>query len=142
MSLKTYTLISSLIFLLIFLIFSILTGITICILQLDFQYFILYVYRIINHIFEVYYVVCVSILFVLLTLITYHLKKSRSLIFIFFISFMFGIILYEYDLRSIFIYKSQPLDRNFYTYFISYTITTIIGYIMFKKTWKYIEYEK
>ncbi|MDH6209792.1 hypothetical protein M2254_001376 [Chryseobacterium sp. BIGb0186] len=142
MSLKIYTLISSLIFLLILLIFSILTGITICIVQLDFQYLILYIFRIINHIFEAYYLVCVSILFVLLTLITYHLKKSRSLIFIFFISFMFGVIFYEYDLRSIFIYKSQPLDRNFYTYFISYTITTIIGYIMFKKTWKYIEDEK
>lgn len=142
MSLKTYTLISILIFLLILLIFSILTGITICVLQLDFQYLVLYIYRIINHIFEVYYLFCISILFVFLTLITYHLKKSRSIIFIFFMSFIFGIILYEYDLKSIFIYKSQPLDRNFYTYFISYTITTVIGYIMFKKTWKYIEDEK
>lgn len=142
MSLKFYTVFNFLFFILILLIFSILSSVLICIVQYNFQYLILYLFRMISHIFEPYNLFCISCFFITYILISYYLKNSRNIFFVVLLGSVLGIIVYQYDLRAIFIYKSLPLDNSFYIYFISYVITLICGYKLLKQLWKNIDYEK
>lgn len=136
MSLKIYTIINCFIFSLILLIFSLILSILICIIQFDFRFWFLYLIQIISHIFEPYNFICISFFFVLYILITYYLKKSRNIIFTIFSGLVFGLILNEYEVRSLFVYKSYPLTQYFYTYLIAYCITLLIWYMILKKVWK------
>ncbi|MDR6546377.1 ABC-type uncharacterized transport system involved in gliding motility auxiliary subunit [Chryseobacterium rhizosphaerae] len=136
MSLKIYTIINSFIFSIILLMFSLVVSISICITQCDFNFLYLYLFRGINHIFESFNLFSLVFFFISSTLITYYLKKTRTLFFCLVSSLILGVFLNMYDIKALFIYKSQPIDRYFYIYLISYMITSMIWYILLKKVWK------
>ncbi len=136
MSLKLYTLLSFLTYLSILFLFSILTSLLICIIQLNFEFWFLYLLRLINHIFEIYNLFYISIFFIIITLTTYYLKKLRNLFFMLLSSLLLVIILNYYDLKVLFCYKSQPIDQYFYLYLISYTVCVVVWYRILKKFWK------
>lgn len=135
MSLKLYLTINFFIFLTLLLGLSLLISIFTCIVQSDFIFLYLYIYRCISHIFEAYYLFCLSSFFILFNLITFYFKKTRNLAFIGFISIILGVVLNDYELRVLFVYKSQPIDQNFYIYFISYLIAVLLWYTILKKVW-------
>lgn len=136
MSLKIYLAINCFFFPLLLLIFSILFSVSICLVQADFSYLYLYIFRSINHIFEVFNFFCLISFFIISTLITYYLNKTRNIFFILCSGLVLGIFLNMYDIKALFIYKSQPIDRYFYIYSISYCITLLVWYKFLKKIWK------
>jgi len=135
MSLRAYTVLNLVTFLSILFFFTIISSIAICLTQFDFSFLFLYVFRNINHIFEIHNIVALTIFFIVIILITFHMKETRKLFFIMLLSAMLIVILNSHDLKSFFIYKSQPLDKYFYIYFISYILSFIIWYMLLKKTW-------
>lgn len=136
MSLKLYTFLLAIVYLLILFVFSILTSLFICIVQLNFEFWGLYLLRIINHLFEPFNSFSLFLFFILSTFVTYKITYTRNFIVIFIITLILYIVLNLYDLKSIFIYKSRPIDQYFYVYFTSYLISLIIWYIILKKIWK------
>jgi len=136
MSLKLYIALSSFTYILILVLFSVLFSLLICIIQVNFEYLFLYFLRIVSHIFEIYNLFYICLFFIFYTLNTYFLKKSRNLIFMILSSLLLVVILNYYDLKILFIYKSQPVDQYFYLYIISYTICIIILYRILNKIWK------
>ena len=135
MSLKEYTVINCFTFLLILLFFTTISSFAICLLQLDFSSLFMYIFRNVSHIFEIHNIVALTIFFIVFISITYHMKETRKLFFIMLLSVILIIFLNSHDLKSFFIYKSQPLDKYFYIYFISYILSFIIWYMLLKKTW-------
>ncbi|KQT20670.1 hypothetical protein ASG22_16990 [Chryseobacterium sp. Leaf405] len=107
-----------------------------CIIQLNTEFWFLYVIRIISHVFENYNLFCITIYFILFNLITFYFEKFRNLFFIILVSIILGIVLNDHELRGLFIYKNQPIDQNFYVYLTSYTIVIVLWCIMLKKLWK------
>ncbi|SUX48879.1 Uncharacterised protein [Chryseobacterium indoltheticum] len=135
MSLRIYTVICSITFLLILLFFTIISSIAICLTQFDSSFLFLYIFRSINHIFELYNIIILTLFFVVFVIVTYYIKKTRKLFFTILLSVFLIIFLNINDLKSYFLYKSQPLDKYFYIYFISYTLSFMIWYVLLKKTW-------
>jgi hypothetical protein len=136
MSLKLYIALSSFTCILILVSFSVLFSLSICIMQTNFEFWLLYFLRIVTQIFETYNLFCICIFLIFFIIITFYLKKTRNLIFIILSSFLFGIIMNYYDLKILFIYKSQPVDQYFYLYIVSYVVCIIVWYNIFKKIWK------
>lgn len=136
MSLKLYIALSSFTCILILVSFSVLFSLSICIMQTNFEFWLLYFLRIVTQIFEIYNLFCICIFLIFFIMITFYLKKTRNLIFIILSSFLFGIIMNYYDLKILFIYKSQPVDQYFYLYIVSYVVCIIVWYNIFKKIWK------
>lgn len=136
MSLKLYTILLSLTFISSIFFFPILMSIITCIVQHNFEFWFLYLIRIIKHVFELYNFFCITVFFILFNLLTFYFEKSRNIIFIILVSTILGVALNDYELRALFIYKSQPVDQNFYIYLISYIITIVLWFMVLKKIWK------
>lgn len=107
----------------------------VCIMNINPEFLFLYIIQIISHIFEYYNLFCITLHFILLDIITFYFKRSRNLAFIGLSSTILGVILNDHELRVLFIYKSQPIDQNFYIYLISYVIAVLLWYIILKKVW-------
>lgn len=136
MSLRLYTILLTLSYVFTLLFFSVLMTTMICIMESNSKFWILYLIQIIRHFFESYNLFCLAIFFILFNVTTFYFKKIRSLTFIILVSAILGIVLNDYELRVLFVYKSQPITQNFYIYLISYTITIILWCTMLKKLWK------
>lgn len=136
MSLKLYLVINSFIFVTVLLLFSILISTLTCIVQSDFTFLYLYIYRCISHLFESYYLFCISSFFILFNVVTFYFEKIRNLTFVILISTILAFLLNDYELRVLFVYKSQPINQKFYIYLISYISTVLVWYVMLKKIWK------
>ncbi len=136
MSLKLYLVINSFIFVTVVLLFSILISTLTSIVQSDFTFLYLYVYRCISHLFESYYLFCVSSFFIIFNVVTFYFEKIRNLTFVILVSTILAFLLNDYELRVLFVYKSQPINQKFYIYLISYISTVLVWYVMLKKIWK------
>lgn len=136
MSLKLYLVINSFIFVTVLLLFSILISTLTCIVQSDFTFLYLYIYRCISHLFESYYLFCISSFFILFNAVTFYFEKIRNLTFVILVSSILAFLLNDYELRVLFVYKSQPINQKFYIYLISYISTVLVWYVMLKKIWK------
>lgn len=136
MSLKLYLVINSFIFVTVLLLFSILISTLTCIVQSDFTFLYLYIYRCISHFFESYYLFCISSFFILFNAVTFYFEKIRNLTFVILVSSILAFLLNDYELRVLFVYKSQPINQKFYIYLISYISTVLVWYVMLKKIWK------
>lgn len=133
MSLKIYSIINCFVFILILLFFIIISSFSICIAQFNFSFLILYIFRHITHVFEIYNAIVLLLFITGMILITYYIEKTRRLLFIMFLSLILIVALNTYDLKSIFIYKSQEIDIYFYTYFLSYVLSFTFWYVLLKK---------
>lgn len=100
------------------------------------HYEYLYIYRCISHLFESYYLFCISSFFILFNVVTFYFEKIRNLTFVILISTILAFLLNDYELRVLFVYKSQPINQKFYIYLISYISTVLVWYVMLKKIWK------
>ncbi len=136
MSLKLYLVINSFIFVTVLLLFSILISTLTSIVQSDFTFLYLYIYRCISHLFESYYLFCISSFFILFNVVTFYFEKIRNLTFVILVSTILAFLLNDYELRVLFVYKSQPINQKFYIYLISYISTVLVWYVMLKKIWK------
>ncbi|GEM_PF-6920262 len=136
MSLKVYTIINTFIFILILLFFTIISSVAICFVQLDFSFLFLYFLRNIGHLFEIYNIVVLILYFIVFILITYYNEKVRKLLFIIFSSLILITIVNIHDLKSLFIYRSQPVDKYFYAYLGAYIFTFLLWNILLKRIWK------
>lgn len=105
----------------------------VCIMNINPKFLFLYIIQITSHIFEYYNLFCITLHFILLDIITFYFKRSRNLAFISLSSTILGVILNDHELRVLFVYKSQPIDQNFY--FISYLIAILLWYAILKKVW-------
>lgn len=137
MSLKIYTIINTFVFLVILLFFAIISSIFISFTQFDFSNLVLYIFRNITHLFEIYNIVVLSLFFIAFILITYYVEKMRNLFFVIFFYLILILTLNSHDLKSFFIYENQSINQYFYAYSMGYVVSFILWYILIRKNWKH-----
>ncbi len=135
MSLRLYTILFLSLFLLILFLFSILASILICITQSDFKFWFLYLIRTISHIFESYNIIMLMIFFISYTLITYRYRRFRNIFFTFISILILVLSVNIFKLKSLFIYKNEEVDKNFFAFLISYIVCSLIWNKIAKKIW-------